>query len=206
MDLVASLALITVLLPALGVVALLVRWRMGSPVMFLQTRAGLDGTPFEVFKFRTMAADSDDVPEEVRIGRLGAALRAMSLDELPQLWNVVRGEMSLVGPRPLPVEYLPLYTVEELQRHTVRPGLTGLAQVQGRNLINWRERLQWDVQYAVDIGLLTDLKVLVRTIPLVLSARGVAPGGSPVMPKFQGTQDLVFSDAATPAREHETKD
>ena len=184
----AGLAL-TAASPVLAVVAVLVRLRLGRPVLFRQERAGLHGVPFRIVKFRTMTDATDPtgapLPDGVRLGPFGRRLRATSLDELPELWNVVRGEMSLVGPRPLPVSYLTRYTSRESKRHEVRPGVTGWAQVNGRNEVPWEERLEMDVWYVEHRSWWLDARILWRTASAVLGRRGIAPDGSATMPELR---------------------
>jgi sugar transferase EpsL len=190
-DIVMSLLTLLLLSPVLLVVALLVRWRMGSPVLFRQQRPGLHGRPFEMVKFRTMlpekpgAADQDD---RHRLTSLGAWLRRTSLDELPELWNVLRGEMSFVGPRPLLMEYLPLYTSEQARRHEVRPGITGWAQVNGRNDIAWDAKLAFDVWYVDHQSFWLDLRILALTLLKVVTGEGVSQAGHVTAEKFRGPQ------------------
>ena len=176
-DVAASAALLAGLSPALAFTAALVRWRLGGPVVFRQTRPGRDGEPFTIFKFRTMAdgldADGQLLPDADRLTRLGRVLRTTSLDELPELWNVIRGDMSLVGPRPLLVRYTPFLREEERLRLAVRPGITGWAQVNGRNNAAWDERLALDVWYVRNWSLALDLKILARTVRGVLRGDGV---------------------------------
>jgi lipopolysaccharide/colanic/teichoic acid biosynthesis glycosyltransferase len=176
---VASTALL-VLLPVMGLTAIAVRIFLGSPVLFTQSRPGLDGKLFRMYKFRTMRDARDDsgklLPNSQRTTKLGQVLRKLSLDELPELWNVLRGDMSLVGPRPLLPEYLPYYTERERLRHSVRPGLTGLAQVNGRNHLGWDERLELDAQYAESHTLWLDLTIVLITVYKVLFSRDVALG------------------------------
>lgn len=171
--------------PLAAGVALLVRLRQGRPVLFSQQRAGLDGKPFRLWKFRTMTDACDEKgrlrPDSERLTRLGRWLRSTSLDELPELWNVLRGDMSLVGPRPLPVTYLDRYTPLEATRHEVRPGLTGWAQVNGRNSLGWGERLAMDAWYVANRSLLLDLRIIVRTIDIVLRRQGIGGGGTATM-------------------------
>jgi lipopolysaccharide/colanic/teichoic acid biosynthesis glycosyltransferase len=181
-DVIAAAIILVVMAPLLGGAALAIRIVMGAPVLFRQDRIGHKERTFTLLKFRTMRAafglDGKPLPDVQRLGRLGAFLRRMSIDELPQLINVVRGEMSLVGPRPLFVRYLRYYTDRERLRHSVRPGITGLAQVSGRNHLLWDERLELDVRYVESVSLMTDLKILTRTAQLLLS-RGdviVVPG------------------------------
>ena len=177
-DLLLGGLLLVLLLPLLALLAVLVRLLIGSPVLFRQRRPGLGEQPFTLYKFRTMTGARDAsgalLPDEQRLTRFGALLRKSSLDELPELLNVVRGDMSLVGPRPLLVEYLPFYTVQERRRHEVRPGLTGWAQVNGRNRIPWQERLALDIWYVDNRTILLDVRILLRTVGAVLTGAGVA--------------------------------
>jgi len=187
---IASLLLIVLLLPML-VAALAVRLTMGSPVLFRQTRPGFRGEPFELMKFRTMTESTDErgnpLPDEQRLTATGRWLRRLSLDELPQLVNVLRGEMSLVGPRPLLTEYLPLYTPEQARRHDVRPGITGWAQVNGRNALSWEERFRLDVWYVEHQSLWLDLKILGLTLLRVMQAQGINQPGTATMSRFTGS-------------------
>lgn len=191
-DLALTVPALLVLAPVLAMVALAVRLKLGSPVLFCQARPGQHGTPFRLFKFRTMtdARDSEGqlLPNEARITRFGTLLRSLSLDELPELWNVLRGEMSLVGPRPLLVEYLPLYTTEQARRHDVKPGLTGWAQINGRNSISWEEKFERDIWYVDNLSLRLDLYIIWRTVASVLSRRDIRPEGQVTMPRFTGTK------------------
>lgn len=178
-----------VLAPVLAVVALLVRVRLGRPILFSQARAGLDGAPFTLHKFRTMTdergPDGSLLPDERRLSRFGRLLRSSSLDELPELWNVVRGDMALVGPRPLPVAYLDRYTAVEARRHEVRPGITGWAQVNGRNALSWEDRLAMDVWYVDNRSLRLDLSILLRTVTAVLRRQGVSADGHATMTELR---------------------
>ena len=178
--------------PVLGILAVLVRVFLGSPVLFRQVRPGLEGEAFVMSKFRTMTDLTDDhgdlLPDSERLTRFGRFLRSTSLDELPELWNVIRGDMSLVGPRPLLVEYLPLYSAVQTRRHEVRPGITGLAQVRGRNALNWEEKFELDVWYVDNHTVRLDLTILFWTIKSVFSRSGVNAEGSATMPPFQGLQ------------------
>lgn len=189
-DILLSLGLLLVLALPLLMLAIAVRYRLGSPVLFRQVRPGLEGKPFEMIKFRTMTDERDDkgelLPDSVRLTRLGQFLRSSSLDELPELWNVLRGEMSLVGPRPLLMEYLPLYTPEQLRRHEVRPGITGWAQVNGRNAISWEDKFALDVWYIDNRSFWLDIKILFLTIKNVLLCQGITAEGDATMPKFKG--------------------
>ena len=182
---------LVVLSPVLAVVAVLVRLRLGSPVLFRQERAGMDGAAFVLAKFRTMTdergPDGELLPDEDRLPAFGAFLRSTSLDELPELVHVLKGDMSLVGPRPLPTKYLARYSPRQARRHEVRPGITGWAQVNGRNTTSWAERLEMDVWYVDNRSLLLDLKVLWRTVRVVASREGVAEDGRATMTEFLGT-------------------
>lgn len=177
--------------PIMAVVAVSIAVTMGGPVLFRQTRPGLGGRLFALVKFRTMRSAFDEdgnlLPDELRLTPLGRLLRRTSLDELPELWNVLVGDMSLVGPRPLLVEYLSLYSQEQARRHEVRPGITGLAQVSGRNVLSWEDRFALDVWYVDHRSLGLDLKILARTLGKVLSMEGIAPDGRGTMEKFRGT-------------------
>jgi lipopolysaccharide/colanic/teichoic acid biosynthesis glycosyltransferase len=177
-------------LPIQAFVALAVRRALGSPVLFRQQRPGLHGEPFEMIKFRTML-DADPttglVDDASRMTALGRVLRATSLDELPSLWNIIRGDMSLVGPRPLLMRYLPRYTPEQARRHEVRPGLTGLAQVSGRNALTWERKFELDVEYVDTHTLRGDLRILLATVAKVLRRDGIAAEESVTMPEFMGT-------------------
>jgi len=187
----ASVGLV-LLAPFMLFLALLVRLRLGSPVLFSQTRPGLDGKPFTMFKFRTMtdARDGDGnlLPDDQRLPRFGRLLRATSLDELPELWNVLKGDMSLVGPRPLLMEYLPLYTPEQARRNEVRPGITGWAQVNGRNALSWDDRFRLDVWYVDNHSIWLDLKILFLTVKKVLVREGISAEGEATMSKFKGSR------------------
>lgn len=189
-DLVVSLMALWVLALPLLLLALVVRWRLGSPVLFAQVRPGLHGRPFRMVKFRTMTdargADGALLPDAQRLTTLGRWLRSTSLDELPELWNVLRGDMSLVGPRPLLMEYLPLYTPEQARRHDVRPGITGWAQVNGRNALSWEDRFRLDVWYVDNHTLGLDLRILALTVRKVLVREGISAQGEATMSKFTG--------------------
>lgn len=198
-DLVVAATLLACLLPVLLAVAAVVRATLGKPVLLRQTRPGLQGRPFVLYKFRTMTQALDGVgrllPDAERLTPVGRVLRAASLDELPQLFNVLRGEMSLVGPRPLLMEYLPLYTPQQMRRHEVRPGVTGWAQVNGRNAISWEERFALDVWYVDHRSFLLDLRILVLTALRVLRPQGISQPGAATMSKFTGTAGKGVSDA-----------
>ncbi len=187
---VAALALLALALPMAGI-ALLVRWRLGGPVLFRQMRPGKGGAVFELVKFRTMRVATHDangvmLTDAERLTKLGRILRNTSLDELPELWNVLRGDMSLVGPRPLLSEYLPLYSQKHARRHEVRPGITGLAQVNGRNDTTWDQRLDLDVEYVDNASFWLDLKILGRTHYNVVARKGISHSGHATMPKYRG--------------------
>ncbi|MEL6477347.1 MAG: sugar transferase [Pseudomonadota bacterium] len=181
----AALAL-AVLAPLLALLAGLVWARMGRPVFFVQERPGLCGRPFRMVKFRTMLAG--DAPDAERLTPLGQFLRATSLDELPELLNVLRGEMSLVGPRPLLMEYLPLYSPEQARRHEVRPGITGWAQINGRNALSWEEKFALDIWYIDNRTLWLDLKILALTVVKAFRREGISAEGEATMPRFTGSQ------------------
>jgi lipopolysaccharide/colanic/teichoic acid biosynthesis glycosyltransferase len=187
----ASLGLLVLALPLL-VLAWQVRRKLGSPVLFTQVRPGLHGKPFRMVKFRTMTdergPDGALLPDAQRLTPFGRFLRASSLDELPELWNVLKGEMSLVGPRPLLMEYLPLYTPEQARRHEVRPGITGWAQVNGRNAISWADKFALDVWYVDHRSLWLDVRILWRTVRKVLVRDGISAAGEATMPKFTGSK------------------
>ncbi len=189
--LVASLALILLALPLLALV-LSVRRKLGSPALFSQVRPGLHGKPFTMVKFRTMTdergPDGVLLPDAQRLTPFGGFLRASSLDELPELWNVLRGDMSLVGPRPLLMEYLPLYTPEQARRHAVRPGITGWAQVNGRNAISWADKFALDVWYVDHRSFWLDVRILWRTVRKVLVRDGISAAGEATMSKFTGSE------------------
>ena len=190
LDIFASFSGLLVLSPVLLLVFLLVRVQMGSPALFRQVRPGLHGKPFLMVKFRTMldAVDSrgNALPDDQRMTRLGSLLRSTSLDELPELWNVLKGDMSLVGPRPLLMEYLPLYSPEQARRHDVRPGVTGWAQVNGRNALSWDEKFKLDVWYVDNQSLWLDIKILFMTVKKVLVREGISAEGEVTMTKFTG--------------------
>jgi len=181
LDVAVAASLLGVLSPVLAIVAAVVRWRLGSPVLFTQVRPGLHGRLFTIRKFRTMTDATRDgvpLPDEERLTGLGRRLRATSLDELPELWNVLRGDMSLVGPRPLLVAYLEQYSPRQAHRHDVRPGITGWAQVNGRNAVTWPARFDLDLWYVTNVSLWVDLQILARTVGSVLRRDGVQEPGS----------------------------
>lgn len=189
-DIAASVAALLLLMPVLGLISLLVRLKLGSPVIFRHERAGLRGRPFTMLKFRTMSDARDErgdlLPDEQRLTRFGSLLRSTSLDELPELINVLCGDMSLVGPRPLWVRYLERYTPEQFRRHEVKPGITGWAQVNGRNAISWEDRLAMDVWYVDNRSTWLDLKILFRTVAKVLKREDTSPAGRVTMEEFRG--------------------
>ena len=188
-DLVFSVIFLVLLLPLMAGVGVLALVFQGRPIFFLQVRPGIHERPFKLLKFRTMASNlnafADRYPHE-HVTRFGRILRTLSLDELPQLVNIVRGDMSFVGPRPLLMEYLPLYSDEQKRRHNVRPGLTGLAQIQGRNLVPWERRLALDVMYVESQSFAVDIDILLKSVVLVLVQLGVRAEGSESMPRFRG--------------------
>jgi lipopolysaccharide/colanic/teichoic acid biosynthesis glycosyltransferase len=187
----ASLALLLLALPLLAL-AWLIRRKLGSPVLFLQERAGLNGQPFTMVKFRSLTdergPDGTLLPDAQRLTPFGRFLRRTSLDELPELWNVLRGEMSLVGPRPLVMDYLPLYNAEQAQRHDVKPGITGLAQVNGRNKLSWEEKFNLDIWYVNNHNIWLDMKIIFKTFIIVFEKRGVSPQNQEIMERFLGTR------------------
>ena len=193
LDIVASAIGLVLLAPVIAVVAFQIRRKLGSPVIFRQLRPGKDGKPFEMVKFRTMKDAVDQqgnpLPDSERMTPFGTFLRSTSLDELPELWNVLKGDMSLVGPRPLLMEYLPLYTKEQYRRHVVRPGVTGWAQVNGRNAISWEDKFTLDVWYADNHSFWLDLKILLLTVRRVFLRDGISAAQHVTMPAFRGDQD-----------------
>ena len=195
LDVLLSGCALLVLSPVLLVVAVLVRTKLGSPVIFCQERPGKNEKIFKMYKFRSMTDARDEngelLPDEVRLTRFGKALRSTSLDELPELWNIFKGDMSIVGPRPLLVKYLPLYSEEQHHRHDVRPGLTGWAQVHGRNLATWEERFAYDVDYVDNISFALDVKIIFMTIRCVFAREGISAEGSATMEAFTGTEAAV---------------
>ena len=192
LDAAAALVLLALLSPLLVALWLVVRVGLGRPALFRQVRPGRHGAPFLLVKLRTMreanGPDGRPRPDAERLTRLGRMLRATSLDELPELWNVLNGEMSLVGPRPLLVEYLPLYSDRQRKRHDVRPGITGWAQVNGRNSLSWEERFEMDVWYVENLGFALDVKILWKTLTAVLSGTGISAPGQATMAAFAGTE------------------
>lgn len=189
-DIIASTIGLLLLAPVIAAVAFQIRRKLGSPVLFRQVRPGKAGKPFEMVKFRTMSdatdKDGNPLPDSERMSPFGAFLRSTSLDELPELWNVLKGDMSLVGPRPLLMEYLPLYSKEQYRRHDVRPGVTGWAQLNGRNAISWEDKFKLDVWYVENRSLWLDLKIIYTTIKKVLVRDGISAEGEATMSKFTG--------------------
>lgn len=194
-DLTVSLGTLLLFSPIIFIVAVLVRIKMGSPILFTQERPGLNGEPFYLYKFRTMKdlKDSQGNPlsDELRLTSIGKFLRKYSLDEFPQLLNVVKGEMSLVGPRPFLMEYLPLYTKDQMVRHNVKPGITGWAQVNGRNAITWEEKFNLDIWYVKNHNLFLDFKILVLTAIKVVKKEGIAQQGQVTVEKFKGSNEVM---------------
>lgn len=191
LDFVLSLIALIILSPIFLIIAILVRMKLGKPVIFRQQRPGKDEKIFTLYKFRTMTDKKDEngnlLPDSKRLTKFGKVLRSTSLDELPELINIIKGDMSIVGPRPLLVEYLPLYNEEQKHRHDVRPGLTGLAQINGRNSLSWEEKFKDDITYINNITFVNDLKIFFKTIIKVFGREGIAQEGSATMDKFKGT-------------------
>ena len=191
-DIATSTSALVVLSPVLAITAYKVKKELGSPVLFRQTRPGLHGKPFEMIKFRTMKDATDKegnaLPDRERLTEFGKKLRASSLDELPELWNVLKGDMSLVGPRPLLMEYLPLYNAEQAKRHNVRPGVTGYAQVNGRNSLSWEDKFKLDTWYVEHQSFLLDMKILLKTVKKVIIKDGISAEGEATMTKFTGSR------------------
>lgn len=194
---IASIALI-ILLPLYAFIAYKVKKNLGSPVLFRQVRPGLHGKPFEMIKFRTMKDAVDEqgnpLPDSERLTPFGQMLRSTSLDEMPELWNVIKGDMSIVGPRPLLMEYLPLYSPEQAKRHDVRPGMTGHAQVNGRNAIGWEEKFKLDTWYVENQSIWLDFKIMFKTVHKVLAKDDISAEGEATMTKFTGTKTENFHD------------
>lgn len=191
-DFMCALLASIVLSPVFLFTAVVVRLKLGSPILFTQERPGMDGKIFRIYKFRTMSdgrdADGKLLPDEQRTTRFGQMLRATSLDELPELYNILRGEMAVVGPRPLLVKYLPRYNEHQARRHEVRPGITGLAQIHGRNAITWEEKFDWDVKYVDNVTFLGDWSIILHTIKTVIKREGINGEGSVTMPEFMGSE------------------
>lgn len=194
-DLSASTLLLIIFFPVILACGLLIKMKLGSPILFKQERPGLNGKPFYLYKFRSMTEERNDkghlLPDHIRLTSFGKFLRRYSLDELPQLINVIKGDLSLVGPRPLLMEYLPLYTSEQAKRHIVRPGITGWAQVNGRNALSWEEKFEHDVWYVNNRNLLLDLKILILTIKKVINSEGVNQPGNATMESFKGSKSSL---------------
>lgn len=194
LDIIIAAAALVLLSPVLLLLARQIRRKLGTPVLFRQVRPGRGGIPFVMYKFRTMRDAADEngrpLPDAERLTLFGRKLRAASLDELPELWNVLKGDMSLVGPRPLLMEYLPLYNAEQRRRHLVRPGITGWAQVNGRNAISWPEKFRLDVWYVENRSLLLDIKILFLTVKKVLDRSGINSEGETTAAKFTGNDDV----------------
>lgn len=194
LDVLISVMLISASLPVILVIAAAIWVNMGWPVIFFQLRPGRNGRPFLMIKFRTMTLEKDAMgrlkPDKERLTALGRFLRSTSLDELPELWNVLKGDMSLVGPRPLLMEYLPLYSLVQSRRHEVRPGITGWAQVKGRNAVAWEERLAMDVWYVDNRSTMLDMRILWLTLRSVFRREGISAAGHETMPKFTGSKKL----------------
>lgn len=192
-DIIGAAVALVFLSPLLICVGFLVQLNLGSPVVFHQPRPGLNGKTFKMFKFRSMTNSTDKygrlLADSERISPFGGFLRATSLDELPELWNVLKGEMSLVGPRPLLIEYLPLYSLKQSRRHNVRPGITGWAQVNGRNAISWEEKFEYDVWYVDNQSFFLDVKIIWMTIMKVFAREGITADDTTTMPKFTGTKE-----------------
>ena len=191
LDIILSAMALILLSPVLLIVAILVRTKLGSPVIFTQERPGLNEKIFRLYKFRTMTDAKDEngnlLPDEVRLTPFGKTLRSTSLDELPELINILKGEMSIIGPRPLLVKYLPLYNAEQKHRHDVRPGLTGLAQINGRNAITWEKKFEYDVEYVNHLSFALDCKIFFGTIKAVLKREGISSATDATMEAFKGT-------------------
>ena len=190
LDFLCAAAATIVLSPVMGVTALLVRTKLGTPVLFSQDRPGLNGKVFKLYKFRSMTDERDEngklLPDDVRLTSFGKKLRATSLDELPELFNILKGDMSVVGPRPLLVRYLPRYNEHQARRHEVLPGFTGLAQVHGRNPISWEDKFDWDVKYVDHITFIGDCKIILDTVKTVLKHEGINSDTSATMEEFMG--------------------
>ncbi len=192
LDCILALGALVVLSPILVITAILVRTKLGSPVLFTQERPGRDEKTFKLFKFRTMTDERNEngelLPDEERLTSFGKMLRTTSLDELPELWNIIKGDMALVGPRPLLVKYLPRYSPEQHRRHEVRPGLTGYAQAHGRNAVTWEDKFKMDVWYVDHLTFKTDVGVIIDTVKAVLKREGISGGGEATMSEFLGME------------------
>lgn len=198
LDIIIASAALILLSPLYAFVAYKVKKNLGSPVLFRQVRPGLNGQPFEMIKFRTMkdAADAqgNPLPDSERLTPFGKMLRSTSLDEMPELWNVIKGDMSVVGPRPLLMEYLPLYNEEQAKRHNVRPGMTGHAQVNGRNAISWEEKFKLDTWYVENQSTLLDFKIMLKTVQKVIAKDDISAEGEATMTKFTGSESGIKND------------
>ena len=192
MDFILSLLAIIILSPVFIITGVLVRTKLGSPILFKQKRPGLDGKIFTMYKFRTMTDQKDEngelLPDHIRLTKFGKMLRATSLDELPELFNILKGDMSIIGPRPLLVQYLSLYNVHQKRRHEVRPGLSGYAQVNGRNSISWEDKFDLDVQYVDNVTFINDVKIIMLTLKKVFVKDGISSGSSVTMEVFTGNE------------------
>ena len=192
MDLILSLLAIIILSPVFILTGILVRTKLGSPILFKQNRPGLDEKIFTMYKFRTMTDQKDEngelLPDHIRLTKFGKMLRATSLDELPELFNILKGDMSIIGPRPLLVQYLPLYNDHQQRRHEVRPGLSGYAQVNGRNSISWEDKFDLDVQYVDNVTFISDIKIIMLTLKKVFVKDGISSGSSVTMEVFTGNE------------------
>lgn len=198
LDIISSLLAIIVLSPLLAVTSVLVKTKLGSPVIFKQERPGKDEKIFTLYKFRTMTDERDEngdlLPDKIRLTKFGKFLRSTSIDELPELFNILKGDMSVVGPRPLLVKYLPLYNEHQHRRHEVKPGLSGWAQVNGRNAISWEEKFDYDVEYVDNYSLLMDIKILFMTIMNVLKREGISSDTSVTMEEFMGSESKAVAN------------
>jgi undecaprenyl phosphate N,N'-diacetylbacillosamine 1-phosphate transferase len=194
MDFLLALISILVLSPTLIILAILVRTKLGSPILFKQKRPGLNEKVFTMYKFRTMTDARDEngklLPDDVRLTKFGKLLRATSLDELPELFNILKGEMSIIGPRPLLVDYLPLYNTDQKRRHEVRPGLSGLAQVSGRNFLSWEDKFNLDIQYIDNVSFIQDCKIIILTLKKVFIREGINSENAATMEAFQGSTSV----------------
>lgn len=192
LDCILATGALVLLSPMMGITALAVRNKLGTPVLFTQERPGKNEKIFKLYKFRTMTDEKDEegnlLPDEVRLTDFGKRLRSTSIDELPELFNIIKGDMAIVGPRPLLIKYLPRYSATQKRRHEVRPGLTGLAQVNGRNAVAWKDKFNWDVQYVDSVSFLGDVKIIIRTIQSVLLREGINSENSATMEEFLGNE------------------
>ena len=195
MDFILSLLAIVILSPVFIITAILVRTKLGSPILFKQDRPGLDEKIFTMYKFRTMTDQKDEngelLPDHIRLTKFGKMLRATSLDELPELFNILKGDMSIIGPRPLLVQYLPLYNTHQQRRHEVRPGLSGYAQVNGRNSISWEDKFDLDVQYVDNVTFINDVRIIIMTIKKVFIKDGISSESSVTMEAFEGNTRVI---------------